>query len=105
MSDHRERDVRPTHRIGDLRHLWPFLEPHKALAIGWLVFLGLSSGSTLVLPMVVRHMIDQGFGNTNGVAINRIFLSLFALALVLAFATAARYFCITLLGERSLSAL
>jgi ATP-binding cassette, subfamily B, bacterial len=105
MSAPRDRDARPNRRIGALRQLWPFLEPHKALAIGWLVFLGLSSGSTLVLPMAVRHMIDQGFGNANGEAINRTFLGLFAVALVLAFATAARYFCITLLGERSLAVL
>ena len=96
---------KPTARIGALRQLWPFLKPHKALAIGWLVFLGLSSGSTLVLPMAVRHMIDAGFGYASSDTINRTFLGLFAVALVLAFATAARYFCITLLGERSLAAL
>ena len=69
------------------------------------MFLALSSGSTLVLPMAVRHMIDAGFGNASGETINRTFLGLFGVALVLAFATAARYFCITLLGERALAAL
>jgi ATP-binding cassette subfamily B protein len=96
---------KPARRIGALRQLWPFLKPHKKLAIGWLLFLALSSGSTLVLPMAVRHMIDQGFGAASMAAINRTFLGLFAVALVLAFATAARYFCITLLGERALAAL
>ena len=37
--------------------------------------------------------------------INRTFLALFGVAVVLALATAARYFCITLLGERSLASL
>jgi ATP-binding cassette subfamily B protein len=97
--------AKPARRIGALRQLWPFLKPHKKLAIGWLVFLALSSGSTLVLPMAVRHMIDQGFGAASMAAINRTFLGLFAVALVLAFATAGRYFCITLLGERALAAL
>jgi len=105
MSDSPAADTRPTRRIGALRQLWPFLKPHKTLAIGWLVFLGLSSGSTLVLPMAVRHMIDAGFGHASGDTINRTFLGLFAVALVLALATAARYFCITLLGERALAAL
>ena len=104
MSDSPAPD-RPARRIGALRQLWPFLKPHKMLAIGWLVFLGLSSGSTLVLPMAVRHMIDAGFGHASSDTINRTFLGLFAVALVLAFATAARYFCITLLGERALAAL
>src|SRR5690348_11333720 len=96
---------KPTARVGALRQLWPFLKPHKALAIGWLVFLGLSSGSTLVLPMAVRHMINAGYGYASSDTINRTFLGLFAVALVLAFATAVRYFCITLLVERSLAAL
>ncbi|MGP1665256.1 MAG: ABC transporter transmembrane domain-containing protein, partial [Rhodanobacter sp.] len=98
-------EKRPARRIGALRQLWPFLKPHRALAIGWLVFLGLSSGSTLVLPLAVRHMIDQGFSSANSAAINQTFLALFGVALVLAFATAARYFCITLLGERALASL
>lgn len=96
---------RPARRIGALRQLWPFLKPHRALAIGWLVFLGLSSGSTLVLPLAVRHMIEQGFTSANSAAINNTFLALFGVALVLAVATAARYFCITLLGERALASL
>ena len=104
MSDP-STEPKPARRIGALRQLWPFLKPHKKLAFGWLLFLALSSGSTLVLPMAVRHMIDQGFGAASMAAINRTFLGLFAVALVLAFATAARYFCITLLGERALAAL
>jgi ATP-binding cassette subfamily B protein len=96
---------RPQRRISALRQLWPFLKPHRALAIGWLVFLALSSASTLVLPMAVRHMIEAGFGHASAAAINATFLGLFGVALVLAFATAARYFCITLLGERALASL
>ncbi len=91
--------------LSALRELWPFVKPHRALAAGWLLFLCLSSGSTLVLPLAVRHMIDQGFNSANAAAINNIFLALFGVALVLAFATAARYFCITLLGERALASL
>jgi ATP-binding cassette subfamily B protein len=96
---------RPSRRLGTLLQLWPFLRPHRAVAIGWLVFLGISSGATLVLPIAVRHMIDQGFGHSSEAAINTTFLGLFGVALVLAFATAARYYCITLLGERALASL
>jgi ATP-binding cassette subfamily B protein len=96
---------RPQRRIGALRQLWPFLKPHRALALGWLLFLGLSSASQLVLPLAVRHMIEAGFGHASAAAINTTFLGLFGVALVLAFATAARYFCITLLGERALASL
>ena len=95
----------PARRIGALRHLWPFLKPHRALAIGWLVFLALSSGASLVVPMAFRHIIDQGFGHSSLAVINRIFAGVFGVAVVLAFATAARYFCITLLSERALASL
>ena len=104
MSD-AARTPQPSRRIGALRELWPFIKPHKALALGWLVFLGLSSGASLVLPMAFRHIIDQGFGNSSLAVINETFLAMFGVALVLAFATAARYFCITLLSERALASL
>jgi len=104
MSD-AARTPRPSRRIGALRELWPFIRPHKALALGWLVFLAMSSGASLVLPMAFRHIIDQGFGTASLAVINETFLALFGVALVLAFATAARYFCITLLSERALASL
>ncbi|WP_201314509.1 ABC transporter transmembrane domain-containing protein [Dyella sp. EPa41] len=96
---------RPARRVGALLQLWPFVKPHRRLALGWLVFLAVSSTATLVLPMAVRHMIDQGFIHSNASAINATFFGLFGVALVLAFATAARYYCITLLGERALASL
>ncbi len=94
---------RATRRISALRGLWPFLKPHRRLALGWLVFLGLSSGASLVLPMAFRHIIDKGFGHSSPAVINETFVALFGVALVLAVATAARYFFITLLSERSLA--
>ncbi|MET4570388.1 ABC transporter transmembrane domain-containing protein [Rhodanobacter soli] len=96
---------RPSRRIGALRGLWPFLKPHRALAIGWLLFLGLSSGASLVLPLAFRHIIDKGFGHSSQAVINETFIALFGVAVVLAVATAARYFCITLLSERALASL
>jgi ATP-binding cassette, subfamily B, bacterial len=91
--------------IGALRNLWPFLKPHKALAVGWLVFLGISSGASLLVPVALRHIVDKGFLASNLATINGTFLGLFGVAVVLALATAARYFFIALLGERSLAAL
>ena len=73
--------------------------------MGWLVFLGLSSGASLVLPLAFRYIIDKGFGHSSQAVINETFIALFGVALVLAIATAARYFCITLLSERALASL
>lgn len=98
-------DPKPKRRLGVLTQLLPFIYPHRGLALGWVVFLGISSSATLVLPTAVRRIVDQGFTAANADAINATFLGLFGVAVVLAFATAARYYCITLLSERALAAL
>jgi ATP-binding cassette, subfamily B, bacterial len=105
MSTPPANDPKPRRRIGSLRLLWPFVKPHWRLALGWLVFLGIASGATLVLPVAVRHMFDHGFRDSSVAAINSSFLGLFAVAVVMGFATAARFYCISLLGERTLAAL
>jgi ATP-binding cassette subfamily B protein len=88
----------PGQRLVFLRGLIPFLRPHRRLLAGWLGALAVSSSSTLFFPWAFRHVIDQGF--VAGAPIDRWFLLLFGVAVVLAVATAARFFCVALLGER-----
>nr|WP_221281898.1 ABC transporter transmembrane domain-containing protein [Chiayiivirga flava] len=83
-----------------MRTLLPFLRPYRGLIAGWLGFLALSSGATLLLPVAVRLMIDHGFSASDASSIDRWFGGLFAVAAVLAVATAGRFYCIALLGER-----
>ena len=85
-------------KLGSLRTLWPFLARHRALFTAWLLALAVSSTATLSLPVAVRHMIDNGFGG--GSQINQAFGLLFVVAVVLALATAARFFFVSLLGEK-----
>ena len=87
----------PRAPIGSLRALWPFVRAHRALLFAWLVALACSSAATLSLPPAFRRTIDQGFSGAN---IDRAFLFLFGVALVLALATAARFYFVSLLGER-----
>ncbi|HLU13170.1 MAG TPA: ABC transporter transmembrane domain-containing protein [Arenimonas sp.] len=84
--------------VNSLRGLLPFLRPHRGLVALWLAALALSSTATLLLPVAVRHMIDQGFSSEGSV--DRWFALLFAVAVLLALATAARFYFVTLLGER-----
>jgi ATP-binding cassette, subfamily B, bacterial len=105
MSTPPANDPKPRRRIGSLRLLWPFMKPQWRLAVGWLVFLGIASGSTLLMPVAIRHMIDHGFRNSSVAAINSSFLGLLVVALVMAVASAARFYCISLLGERTLASL
>ena len=85
-------------KLGSLRTLWPFLARHRGLFSAWLLALAVSSTATLSLPVAVRHMIDNGFGGGN--QINQAFGLLFVVAVVLAMATAARFFFVSLLGEK-----
>jgi ATP-binding cassette subfamily B protein len=89
---------KPKPRIGTLRALWPFVMRHKPLFFAWLVALAASSTATLSLPVAVRQMIDQGFSSAGN--IDAAFALLFVVTLALAFATAARFFFVSLLGER-----
>ena len=84
--------------VGTLAALWPFVRAHRGLFAGWLVALACSSTATLSLPVAFRQMIDQGF--SSGANIDRAFVFLFLVALALGLATAARFFFVTLLGER-----
>ncbi len=88
----------PRAPVGSLRALWPFVRAHRGLFAAWLVALAASSTATLSLPVAFRRMIDQGF--SSGGNVDRAFLFLFAVALALALATAARFYFVSLLGER-----
>jgi ATP-binding cassette subfamily B protein len=85
-------------RLGSLRALWPFVRQHMGLFVSWLVALAAASAATLSLPYAVKQMIDHGF--TSGANIDKAFLGLFGVAVVLALASAARFYCVSLLGER-----
>ncbi len=84
--------------IGTLRTLWPFVRAHLGLFIAWLLALAASSTATLSLPIAVRRMIDQGFDSAG--TIDAAFALLFIVTFALALATAARFYFVSLLGER-----
>ncbi|GHE35052.1 ABC transporter ATP-binding protein [Vulcaniibacterium thermophilum] len=75
------------------------MKPHRGLLAAWLLALAASSTATLSLPVAFRQMIDHGFAG-GGAAIDRVFLLLFGVAVALALATAARFYFVSLLGER-----
>ncbi|MFN7784671.1 MAG: ABC transporter transmembrane domain-containing protein [Lysobacterales bacterium] len=83
-----------------LRQLWPYVRPYRGLVALWLGALALSSLATLSLPVAVRFMIDRGFAGEDPAAVDRWFLGLLAVAVLLAVATALRFFFVSLLGEK-----
>ncbi|SBV36063.1 ABC transporter, permease/ATP-binding protein [uncultured Stenotrophomonas sp.] len=85
-------------KLGTLRALWPFVRRHTGLFVAWLVALAVASAATLSFPVAFRRMIDDGF--SSGGNIDQVFLLVFAVVVVLALASAARFFFVSLLGEK-----
>lgn len=95
----------PPRRAGlaTLRRLAPFLAPYRRQFLLAACALLLAALATLGIPLAFRQMIDFGFGEAarrNPGHINAYFLALFALAALLAAATAARFYLVSWLGER-----
>lgn len=89
---------KPNSPITSLKGLLPYLRPHRPLLALWLAALALSSAATLFFPVAIKHLVDQGFSRDGD--IDRWFILLFAVAALLALATAARFFFVSLLGEK-----
>ena len=87
-----------------LRALGPFLAPYKGRIGLALVFLILAALTTLVLPIALRTLIDQGIVSADPdervMALREHFLALFGVGAALGVFSASRYFAVTWLGER-----
>jgi ATP-binding cassette subfamily B protein len=90
----RRRDVRP------LGRLWPFILAHWGDGLLSGFFLLFSTSATLGLSGAARLVVDKGFASASPDDLNRAFFVLIGVALVLAAATALRFYFITKLGER-----
>ncbi|MBB3120077.1 ABC transporter transmembrane domain-containing protein [Pseudoduganella violacea] len=90
--------------LGALKGLAPFLKPYLRQFVMAGVALVVAASATLAIPYAFKQMIDLGFGSHAGVHsaehVNLVFLALFAVASVLALATAARFYTVSWLGER-----
>jgi ATP-binding cassette subfamily B protein len=64
------------------------------------VALLISAAAMLVIPLAVRRVIDLGFGSKDGLFVDRYFAMLIVIGLVLAIASAARFYYVNWLGER-----
>ena len=86
-----------------LAELLPFLKPYSNRFILAGFALLVAAAATLAVPYAFKQMIDLGFGgaaNKSAEHIDLYFLALFAVASVLAIATAARFYSVSWLGER-----
>ena len=90
----KSRSVRP------LRRLAPFLYPYRWQIAAALVGLLLSSAVTLMIPALLRNVIDFGFTPAAIARLKIYFLPLLVAAAAWAGATSFRFYYVTWLGER-----
>jgi len=98
MAENSLSSSRP--RLHPLRRLLPYVLRHKRTAALAALFLLLAAGATLALPPALKQMIDGGFleGDPREAAAS--FGGLFALAGLMAFGSAGRFYFVLMLGER-----
>jgi ATP-binding cassette subfamily B protein len=94
-----EREVKRA-PLKPLLALKPYLLHHKGMLATAFAALLVSAGATLAVPMAVRRMIDLGFSGIEPDLIDKYFATLVGIGLILALASAARFYCVNRLGER-----
>ncbi|MBA2466812.1 MAG: ATP-binding cassette domain-containing protein, partial [Sphingomonas sp.] len=94
-------------RIGNLRLIWRHASRYPQQIAAAIVFLIVSSAATLAIPYGFKRVIDQGFGSSGpGVsaeAVGTAFHYLLMIVVVLAAATALRFYFVSWIGERTIA--
>jgi ATP-binding cassette subfamily B protein len=93
-------DLPAPRKLGNLRIIWGFTARYKGHVLGALLALIVAAGATLAIPNAFKLIIDRGFGGASGGEIGRWFQYLLLVVLVMAIATAGRFYFVSWLGER-----
>jgi ATP-binding cassette subfamily B protein len=90
--------------IVSLSGLLPFVRPYRGRIAAAGVFLVLAAASTLLVPIALKGLIDQGLvaadPGARVMALRGHFLALFAVGAALGLFSAARFYMVSWLGER-----
>jgi ATP-binding cassette subfamily B protein len=94
----------PARDVRSLAGLLPFLRPYRGRIVLAAAFLVLAAASTLVFPVALRSLIDQGLIATDPgsrvMALREHFFALFGVGVALGVFSAARFYMVSWLGER-----
>jgi ATP-binding cassette subfamily B protein len=97
----RDRGLRdPQASLRPVRALAPYLTRYKRKLTLAGISLVVSAIAMLIVPLAVRRVIDLGFGSKDGLFVDRYFAMLVVVGLILAVASAARFYYVNWLGER-----
>jgi len=80
--------------------LLPFLKPYRGMMVAAFFAMATAAAATLVMPAMLRGLIDKGFSAAQIHEISEYFLFFFMAAAVMGLSSATRYFFVTWLGER-----
>jgi ATP-binding cassette subfamily B protein len=89
----------PKGKIGNLRMIWRYATRYKWTIAAAILSLLLAAAATLAIPDGFRRVIDRGFVAQGGNVAHQ-FNYLFAMVIVLALATASRFYFVSMLGEK-----
>ena len=92
-------------KLGNLKLVWRFASRYPQRIAAALFFLLLSSAATLAIPYGFKRVIDRGFGSGGATpeAVTQAFHYLLMVVIVLAAATALRFYFVSWLGERTIA--
>lgn len=96
-DEKRNRSIRPLGRLA------PYLKRYRGMVAGAIVSLVVAAVTSLTLPIAVRRMIDHGFDQADRGLIDSYFVAMMIMALILAAASALRYYFVITIGERIVS--
>ena len=98
------RALPPRKNVRSLSGLGPFLRPYRGRIVLAVLFLVLAAATTLVFPVALKSLIDQGLiaadPGERVLALRGHFIALFAVGAALGVFSAARFYMVTWLGER-----
>ncbi len=95
----------PRSRIGNLWLVWRHAARYPKQIAAAVFFLALSSAATLAIPYGFKQVIDRGFGSGGAgtEAVDNVFQLLLIIVIVLAAATALRFYFVSWIGERTIA--
>jgi ATP-binding cassette, subfamily B, bacterial len=103
MSNNFELEAKSRSKSKDLRpllRLLPFLTKYRSRILVALTALIFASAATLIIPVAVRRVLDNGFTNENASLVNQYFFVMFAVVAILAISSSVRFYNVMWIGER-----
>ena len=87
-------------QVKPLRRSLPFLRPYTGRIGFALLCLTIAALAALAMPVSIRLVVDYGFSDGNGRAIDIYFIALLILSLIYALSSSLRYYTVMWIGER-----